>query len=261
MTPREIVEKALSYSLRVISITDHDTTDGVLPAVEAAKGRPLEVVPGIELSTENEEREIHILGYYISCDDLGLQRKLADIRDKRVNRAEEILGKLKRLGISIKMDQIRKIAGSGGSLGRPHIARALIQSGYADSVSGAFKKYLGKEAPAYVPKHRLLPVEALQMVREAGGIPVLAHPAVSEADAMMPALVEAGLMGLEAFYPDHSPLVAAHYVALAKRYHLLITGGSDYHGENVKNPVTIGGMSFPAAYFKQLREAHQLMGG
>jgi len=261
MTPGEIVKKALSYSVRVISITDHDTTDGVLPAIESARGRPLEVVPGIELSTEDEEREIHILGYYISCDAPGLQRKLAGIRDKRVSRAEEILVKLKRLGISMEIDQVRQIAGSAGSLGRPHIARALIQFGYADSVPDAFKNYLGREAPAFVPKHRLLPVEAIQMVRGAGGIPVLAHPAVSGADAMVPAFVEAGLMGIEAFYPEHSPLMAAHYVALAKRYHLLITGGSDYHGENVKNPVNMGGISFPVEYFKQLREAHQLMGG
>jgi predicted metal-dependent phosphoesterase TrpH len=250
----------MACSLRVISITDHDAVGGVQPALEASGGLPLEVVPGIELSAETGGREIHLLGYYISHEDGALQEKLAELRARRMIRAGKIIEKLKALGVEVDIEQVRSIA-DGRAIGRPHIARALIKSGYADSVSDAFEKYLGEGRSAYVPRHRLSAPDAMRVVKDAGGIPVLAHPAVSGADDLIPFLIEEGLMGIEAFYPEHSRLVADHYVALAKEKRLLVTGGSDYHGDSGSKRGGMGAALCPEAYFRQMERFQRETGG
>ena len=253
LSPEEIVRKAHDAGLTVISITDHDTVDGIGPAVAEGEKAGVTVIPGIEFTTDLPDTEIHILGYFIDYKAKWLKELLSKIRESRMNRIYKIADKLKNLGINIDAEDVLKLADKG-SVGRPHVARMLLQQGKVKSVQEAFNKYLNFGGPAYVPHFRLTPAEAVQTIVKAGGIPVYAHPAVSRKDDIIPELIAKGLAGIEVFYSKHSDAQIKHYQTLAEKYGLLMTGGSDFHGFSTVRDVSLGEMKLPDNYIRKLEE-------
>lgn len=228
-TPEELVEAAVCAGYKTISITDHDTVEGVIKGLEAAKGKPIELIPGIELSSLEGKDDIHILGYYVDYEDPVFLKQIEFFKEKRKERAEEIVRYLNRLGLDIQIETIFRIA-HGAPIGRPHIAEALLSEELIDSYGEAFR-YIGTDGPAYVPKYKVKPAEAIELIINSGGIPVLAHPGVTDRDELILELKECGLMGIEAIHPFHTPEKQWFYERLAEKYDLLITGGSDWHGQ------------------------------
>jgi hypothetical protein len=240
--PEDIVTRAVALGLRAIAITDHDSVEGICRAVGSAPPRLL-VVPGVEMSTEDRNREIHILGYFIACDAPCLLETLAVMRRQRQERACLILERLQRLGIPITLKMVQNEAGSG-VIGRPHVARVLTRIGAVSSVEDAFRKLLGPECPAYVPRLRFDTIAAIRLIREVGGAAVLAHPGINRAEEVLEELVKVGLSGIEVEYPEHTGEQRAYYRQLARRYGLVPTGGSDYHGPEGRFPLGSDGVPF-----------------
>jgi predicted metal-dependent phosphoesterase TrpH len=246
--PAEVVRLAKAVGLAAISLTDHDTIDGLPEAIQAGAAMGLEVIPGVEISAEFAGGDsMHILGYFVDYLDGRLDERLAVLKRARAQRNPKIIAKLNALGIPITNAQVEQISG-GGQVGRPHIARALLESGYVRSFQEAFDIYLRKGGLAFVPKFRFPPVEALAMIKEAQGIPVLAHPFTLGLNSrglkeLLQELKALGLAGLEVYYADHTPEMEALYLSLARELGLLVTGGSDFHGLN-KPEVTLG--TFPS---------------
>jgi predicted metal-dependent phosphoesterase TrpH len=245
LTPPELVGKAAGLGLKVLSLTDHDTVDGIAPALQAADGFPdLLFIPGVEISTDLPDGEAHILGYYIDYADLELGEALERFRNSRQMRARRMVEKLAGLGIEIDWERVQEIAGEG-SIGRPHIARAMLEKGYIDTLEQAFKQYLGHGGPAYVERDKMTPEEAVTLVLRAGGLPVLAHPfTAGDPEEMVARLKTAGLVGIEAYYKDNTPEQTQNTLDLAARYGLVATGGSDYHGIDASE-VEMGGVEVP----------------
>jgi predicted metal-dependent phosphoesterase TrpH len=252
LTPPELVHKAAGLGLRVISLTDHDAVDGITPALEAAAAFPdLLVIPGVEISTDLPDGEAHILGYYIDYADPELAAALERFRNSRQTRARRMVEKLAGLGIDIDWQRVREIAGEG-SIGRPHVARAMLEKGYIAAFEEAFDKYIGHGGPAYVERDKMTPEEAAALVVRAGGLPVLAHPfTVADPEAMVLRLKPAGLVGIEAYYKDNPPEQTRASLDLADKYGLIATGGSDYHGIDASE-VGLGGVEVPMEAVEQL---------
>ena len=229
-TPEELVEASLSAGYKTISITDHDSVEGVPRAIESAKGKPIEIIPGIELSSVDDSDDVHILGYYIDYEEPYFIKRIGFFKEKRRDRAEEIVKNLNKVGLDIKIDTVFRIA-HGAPIGRPHIAEALLSEELIDTYGEAFFRYIGANGPAYVPKYRVKPAEAIELILKNGGIPVLAHPGIMDRDELIIELKECGLMGIEAIHPLHVPEKQLYYEKLANKYGLLITGGSDWHGK------------------------------
>ncbi|MCR4399893.1 MAG: PHP domain-containing protein [Syntrophomonadaceae bacterium] len=231
VSPQEVVDEAWGLGLRGLAITDHDTVAGIEPAQEhlRQRGYALDLVPAIELNAELGPNEVHILGYFIDPACPPLLGRLQEIKEARRQRAVSMVEKLNRLGYRVSLDRVRELAG-GDVMGRPHIGRALVEQGYVASLSEAFARLIGMGKPAYVPRYKFVPAEAVQMVRRAGGVPVLAHPGLLGNDVLVEELLELGIEGLEVYYPEHSPQEVERYLRLARRRRLLVTGGSDYHG-------------------------------
>jgi predicted metal-dependent phosphoesterase TrpH len=244
--PAQVVRQAKEGGLTAIALTDHDTVDGLAEAMAAGDRLGLEVIPGVEISAQFPGGTMHILGLFVDYHNGRLDERLAVLKQARLDRNPQIIAKLNALGLRISMAQVEAIAG-GGQIGRPHIARALLESGYISDLQEAFDQYLGWHRPAYVSKFRFPPPEALAMIREAKGIPVLAHPFtlnLGSAYALKNLIVELkglGLAGLEVYYSEHTPEQEALYLKLARELDLLVTGGSDYHGLN-KPEITLGSM-------------------
>jgi 3',5'-nucleoside bisphosphate phosphatase len=249
-TPEEIVRKAKEAGLTTIAITDHDTVDGIERAIIEGEKLGIRVIPGIELTTDLKDTEIHILGYFIDYKAQWFLKLLKKMRDDRENRVKKIAKKLKDIGISIDADEILKQS-DGRSVGRPHVARALLKKGIVSSIQEAFNKYLDSNSPAYVPHFKLSPAEAIQTIIKAEGVPVFAHPAVSACDEIIPELVKAGLAGIEIYYSKHSDFQIKHYLKIAEQYNLLVTGGSDFHG-TMRVKEKIGGASVPDEHIDKL---------
>lgn len=233
LPPRAIIELALAQGLTGISITDHDTLNGLQETISYidANSVNIDFVPGIELNTEPEEEgsEIHILGYYIEHDHAGFKARLEEIHDQRKNRALQIVDKLNKLGFSISFDQVARLAGSD-LIGRPHVAMAMMKAGYAENIEEVFNQYIGYGRPAYVRRYKFSPQEAIELIKASGGIAVLAHPGLIADQSLLETLIKAGIEGLEAYYPQHTEEQTLAYLRLARENKLLITGGSDFHG-------------------------------
>ena len=230
-TPEELVRTFALEGFTTISITDHDTVAGLERGMKAAVGSPLEVVPGIELSSMDKDDDIHILGYFIDYKDPVFLEKISFFMEKRRERADEIVKCLNRIGLDINIDSVLKIA-HGAAIGRPHIAEALLSEKLIDFYDEAFIRYLGTNCPAYVPKHKISPREAIQIILDNGGIPVIAHPYAYRRDEIIHDLVGDGLMGIEAVHPLHTPVIQDRYKKIALQYGLWVTGGSDWHGKS-----------------------------
>jgi predicted metal-dependent phosphoesterase TrpH len=230
IAPADLIRQAFERGLSILALTDHDTTLGVPEAVAAGDRFGVRVIAGIELSTDVERGEIHLLGYAIDPMSAELQVTLARLRDARQGRLTRMLQRLHQLGYPLPEDSVRP-ASDAASTGRAHVARAMVAAGYVDSVGEAFDRFLGQGRPAYVASERLSPEDAVRLVQRAGGLPVLAHPfSYREFESRLPALIEAGLEGIEVYYGEYDAARRGQLAALARRHGLLATGGSDYHG-------------------------------
>lgn len=253
LTPRELVRLAARHGVRVLAVTDHDSTGGVREAMDEARGlAPLEIVPGLEINCDVPGAEIHVLGYCVDWDAPWFQEFLSAQREERRQRVYRIAERLAELGVPIEADEVFAVV-KEGSAGRPHVAQAMVARGHVKTVREAFDRYLSLNGPANVPRRRLTPVEAVRIVRRARGVPVLAHPGLAKRDELIPELVEAGLLGIEAFYPEHSPAQTTAYREMCSRLGLVATGGSDFHGPRVGGARHPGAEPVPESAWQELR--------
>ena len=231
LTPTELVQLAASQGLQTIAVTDHDTTDGLEEAFEAAREFPgLRIIPGIELSADVPGDEVHVLGYFLDPGNENLQSELRRFRAGRIDRARTMVEKLGELGINIEWERVQHFAGDG-AVGRPHIAMALVEAGFCKEPKDAFPEYLGRNGLAYVERAKLTPAEAVGIIREAGGAAVLAHPAyMNDMEAGVANLAGIGLAGMEVHYAKYHDDTIRQLARLAREYGLIACGGSDYHG-------------------------------
>ncbi|HEV8438757.1 MAG TPA: PHP domain-containing protein [Methylomirabilota bacterium] len=251
-TPRELVREAAQRGLRVLAVTDHDSTEALGEALdEAARHQPLQIVPGIEINCDVEGAEIHILGYYVDYEAPWFQEFCRAQRQERRARVHRITERLAQLGMALDPEEVFAFVREG-SAGRPHVAQAMLKRGYVKSVREAFDKYLGAGKPGHVPRKKLSPAEAVRLIRRAGGVPVFAHPGLAQRDHLIPGLIDAGLMGLECYYGEHSAVQTAGYLQLCHDHHLVATGGSDFHGPRVR-AATLGVPAVPMAAWETLK--------
>jgi predicted metal-dependent phosphoesterase TrpH len=244
LSPSEIVRYAKAKGLQAIAITDHDTIDGCEEGLSEGKRIGFEVIPGIEISADHSPGSMHILGFFLDIRHPLLNERLEYLQKARAERNPKMVAKLNQLGIEVTYEEVLKASG-GGQVGRPHFANVLLEKKIVKSFQEAFDRFLKKGAPAYVDKFRFTSKEALHFIHEAGGVAVLAHPntlgvkGMTELEKVILRLVDEGLQGIEVYYPEHSAAEVALYKTLADRYHLLSTGGTDYHGIE-KNELDIG---------------------
>lgn len=253
LSPSAAVAEAVRQGVSLLAISDHDTTAGIREAEEAAGERGITLVPGVELSVGSGEREIHVLGYFVDPEHEELGAALSRVRDARNTRNERILARLAELGAAVDPERVREIAG-GESVGRPHIARALVEAGHVSSQGEAFGRYLARGKPGYVGRDRLSPEEAVEVIRAAGGIPVLAHPAKIGPRQVIEPILDAGMEGVEAYHSDHAPKDVEMLLAIAEERGLLVTGGTDSHGPHSEKPVAIGSVEIPDWVGEQVLE-------
>jgi predicted metal-dependent phosphoesterase TrpH len=258
LAPRELVQLAARHRVRVLAVTDHDSTDGLPEAIDEAARHGIEIVPGLEINTDVPGAEIHVLGYYVDWQAGWFQDFLRQQRVERRARVHRIVERLTELGMPLTAEEVFAIC-QEGSPGRPHVAQAMVSRGYVKSVREAFDKWLRADGPANVPRRRLTPVEAVAVIRRASGVPVLAHPGLANRDEMIPELVEAGLAGIETYYPEHSVAQINAYRETCERLSLVATGGSDYHGSHTGRAATLGSPYIPLDVWENLkRKAREL---
>ncbi len=257
LAPEALVSFAIERQLAVLAITDHDSVAALPRAILALRAAPpaglaLELIPGIEVSTAHAGLDLHILGLYVDAEHAGLQEHLARFRGERIERARAIVERLAQLGAPVDPERVMGLAGPG-VVGRPHVAQALIEAGHADSVEDAFRRLLGAQGSAFVPRPAFRPERAIEIIHAAGGVSVLAHPGASLAVSVVESLVAGGLRGIEVWHPQHGTAAVRRYRELARRLGLLESGGSDYHGPG--RGADLGDMPVPLAAVARLKEA------
>lgn len=256
-TPTQLISLARERGLDTVGVTDHDTTSGLIEAMAAGDEAGIAVVPGVELSTVREGEGVHILCYFMDLANPELMAELQRLRDDRFARGERMVWRLRELGYPITFERVREIA-RGGNIIRPHVAQALVEAGVVPSIKEAFSdELIGSRGPAYVEKHALPPRDAIELVHRAGGACVLAHPGTWREVSPLPVaaieeLAEAGLDGIEAAHPEHTPEMELAYVEMAERWGLFWTGASDCHGTRY-DPVRLGSRTTPPDQFERLR--------
>ncbi|MDW7675255.1 MAG: PHP domain-containing protein [Bacillota bacterium] len=235
LTPAEVVRKAREAALTGIGITDHDAIEGITSAISWGKAMEIDIVPGIELSTHWNDMEIHVLGYFIDYNSEQLLEMLTFLKQKRLERIKKIAIKAIQLGYPITAEEIEQIA-EGRAVGRPHLAQLLMKKGYISSIEEGFQRFLTKGKPMYVPRYKITPTEAISIIKGAKGVPVLAHPSLYNPTwvVLLNELVEAGLEGIEVYYPGHTNACVAELTKVCTLHNLVLTGGSDFHGIDVK---------------------------
>jgi predicted metal-dependent phosphoesterase TrpH len=265
LTPTELVKLAVDSELDALGVTDHDTVGGIAEALSAAEAAGLALAPGVEISAEFTRGTLHMLGYFVDHEHPALLEALEGMRGGRDVRNGKIVEKLNELGLAISMEEVLRIAG-GDSVSRNHIAQVLLDKGYCADRQEVFDEYLAKGAAAYFDRLRLGPRESIELIRSAGGLPILAHPYQTklgddELENLVEELVGYGLAGIECYYSVHTPEQTAFYLSLAKRYDLLVTGGSDYHGvskPDVELGIGCGELEVPIELFEKLKKAAKL---
>jgi predicted metal-dependent phosphoesterase TrpH len=266
LSPEQLVQEAKNAGLSAIAVTDHDITDGIEPAETEGRRIGLEIIPGIEITAtarnaQGAEIDMHILAYFIRHQDNSFQKILTDLRERRARRMEQILEKLERLGLKLNTQFLREQAGKK-AVGRTHVARALVEAGYSTSVDEAFRRYLQAGCAAYVPQNSLTPVECINLVRQAGGVSVVAHPRFGGPRDRKgwEDLARAGLDGIEAYHSQHSSSAAKSYHRLAQELGLLVTGGSDFHSFQNRGKEKLGESLLPYEMVDSLRARKQALG-
>ncbi len=246
---------AREHGVTTLALTDHDTTDGLAEAHTTAETHGIELIPGGEINTDLGEHEVHILGYFVDPARPSLQSFLRRMRDVRLHRAEEMVRRLGALGAVIEWSRVAEIA-AGASVGRPHIARVLVEAGWVGSPREAFARFIGRHGPAYVPRIKLTPEEGAECIARHGGVAVLAHPGWAASGPVierLPDLIAHGLAGIEIYYPDHTAEMVQEYRRLAERHGLVVTGGTDYHGGGLATRVPLGIVAVPPDVVPALR--------
>ncbi len=240
LTPRQLIDQVATTSLKVVAVTDHDSTDGLIEAAEAAEAHPhLTVIPGIELATATDTSDMHLLGYFIDAKNAEFQATVERFRSERVEVARAMVKRLGELKRPVSWERVTEMA--NGSVGRPHIARAMVEAGHVESVVEAFDRYLGDDGIARVPRPKLHPVEALELIHSAGGVGSIAHPrTVKDLDILVRQLVDAGLVGIEVYAEKYASERRDSYLDIATRYDLVPSGGTDYHALGARNETLPG---------------------
>jgi len=260
LSPTDLVKLAHQAKVKALSLTDHDTTDGIAEALEAASPHDIEVIPGVEVSSLYRGKETHILGYFVNHQDPQFQQHLIFLRNSRHERIPKIIAKLHDLGVDISYEDVKAIAGRG-SIGRPHVARVLLEKHYVPTIEQAFSRYLKEGSTAFVARQLPDALEAIRWIRDAGGVASLAHPSwvrnsLSELQVACQELKTFGLQGLEVFYSTHSARQTSEYLNLAHRLNLVVTGGSDFHGAtrpDIEVGIGKGNLKVPEDALEQLR--------
>lgn len=250
--PSELVDMAWRAGITTMSVTDHDTVASVAEIAALTRDIGMKFVPGIEITAVHEGRDVHVLGYFIDPDSAPFAEFLQRQRVDRVRRLSEMVDRLAEIGKPINREKVLAKKEAGGSLGRPMVARALVKAGHVTDMRQAFDELIGEGKPAFVPRVGPTPSEVVLIIAQAGGVASLAHPGLLKRDDLIPALVEAGLPALEAFHSDHDPETTEHYLALAERLGLAVSGGSDYHGEPIRRRSAFGKIGLPLEHFERL---------
>ncbi len=252
-SPTELMARAAAAGVTVLAVTDHDTVAGLAEAAEAGRAHGVELVPGIELSAFVLGREVHILGHFLRPDDADIARFAERLGGERERRMEAMLERMRKLGYPVRMEHVRAVAGNA-QLGRPHLARVLVDQGWVKDVKDAFDRFLGTRGAAWVDRFKLEGADAIRLIRKAGGTATLAHPGSSKMERVeIRALAKAGLTGLEVLHSDHNPSVQKKYLELAAEFDLVPTCGSDFHGEAVSAEHRLGTASMPPELFAKLK--------
>lgn len=253
LSPRDLVRLAVKHGVRVLAVTDHDSTEGLSEALDEARQHPpLEIVPGLEINCDVPGSEIHVLGYCLDWEAAWFQQFLGEQREERRQRVYRIAERLAALGMPIDPGEVFALVREG-SAGRPHVAQVMVHHGYVKTVREAFDRFLRADGPANVRRKRLTPVEAVRTIRRARGVPVLAHPGLAHRDELIPELVDAGLLGIEVYYPEHSAAQTGSYRDMCVRLGLVATGGSDFHGPQIGSAKHPGTQPVPAGAWDDLR--------
>lgn len=244
-SPPEVVKMAVDSGLLYLSITDHDTTDGIAQALETASLAKICLIPGVEISTDSQAGLAHVLGYFIDYKNEELVTTLKSMRHSRQLRARDMVQKLQRLGVDVRWERVQELAGAA-SIGRPHIAQAMLEKNYISTFAEAFTKYIGQGGPAYAERIKITPGEAVRLIKQANGLAVLAHPlTINNTDIFIKQLKKEGLDGIEVFYGEYGESEINKLSAIADRLELLKTGGSDFHGINASSETPIGHIEMP----------------
>ena len=253
LPPRVLVQRAAAAGLTTIAVTDHDTMGGFREAAEAGAEHGVRVIPGIEITAVENQRDVHVLGYFLDPESPVLTRFLQAQRSDRIRRVRDIAARLAELGHRIEIDPLVEAAARGGrSIGRPAVADALVKAGHSADRDDAFARLLGHGCPAFVPRTGIAGAAVLETIHAAGGVASLAHPGIATEDALIESLAAAGLDAIEVWHSDHSPDQQTYYAALADRLGIARSGGSDYHGDGVHRASRLGGVLLPAAEFARL---------
>jgi hypothetical protein len=251
-SPEELVSHAARHGLGAIALTDHDTVEGCARTAAACGSTNIEFIAGTELTAEQNNHEIHILGYFLDTSNPRLLSEVARFQTVRQNRIREMVARLNDINVPLTSEAVFELANCNAP-GRPHVARALVKAGICGSLDEAFERFLKKNRPAWVPKAKMSAGEAIRLIHDAGGVAVLAHPGLSHNDSVIPSMVNAGLDGLECFHTKHSTAISEHYLEMADQFGLLVTGGSDCHGMSKGKPL-VGTIKLPYQHVEKLKE-------
>lgn len=256
-TPEELVVYAQKNGLACIALTDHDTVEGCARAGTACMAVGMEFIPGAELTAEHNDVEVHVIGYFLDTENKLLLGRIAQFQTVRQHRIHEMVAALNKQGVPLKVESVFALANCK-SPGRPHVARALVKEKLIGSLDEAFERFLKKGRPAWVPKTKMSALEGIELIHQAGGLAVMAHPGLNRSDEIIPDLVAAGLDGIECFHTKHSTVMSERYLEIAEKYHLLVTGGSDCHGFSKNRPL-IGTVKLPYEHVEKLYAARKTL--
>jgi predicted metal-dependent phosphoesterase TrpH len=251
-SPEELVSEAKRFDLVAVALTDHDTVEGCPRMQTACDASGIEFIPATELTAEINGIELHMLAYFINIHSPVLLSEMARFQEGRHERIREIVARLRKMQVPLEEEDVFELANCR-SPGRPHVARALIQRKVCKSLDEAFERFLKKNRPAWVPKDKIKAPDAIQLIKQSGGLAVVAHPGLARTEEALPALIEAGIDGIECFHTRHSPAASEYYIGVAEQHDLLVTGGSDCHGMNKGKPL-IGSIKLPYEYVRQLKQ-------
>jgi hypothetical protein len=250
-TPEELAGHGARLGFAAMALTDHDSVEGSARMAAACAAAGIEFIVGAELTAEHDGTEVHILGYFLDPQNQTLLSEIAKFQAVRQNRIREMVARINALGVPLEVESVFALANCK-SPGRPHVARALVKAGLISSLDEAFERFLKKNRPAWVPKFKMSALDAMELVHQAGGLAIMAHPGLNRTDDVIPALVGAGLDGIECFHTKHSTAMSEHYLEIADKYHLLVTGGSDCHGFSKGKPL-IGGVKLPYEHIEKMK--------
>jgi len=255
-TPEELAGHGARLGFAALALTDHDTVEGCARMEAACTAAGIEFIPGAELTAEYNDTELHVLGYFLDTHNQKLLAEIAKFQAVRQNRIHEMVARINEMGVPLEVDSVFALANCK-SPGRPHVARAMVKAGLVSHLDEAFERFLKKNRPAWVPKKKVSALEAIELVHQAGGLAVMAHPGLNRTDEIIPALVDAGLDGIECFHTKHSTATSERYLEIAEKFNLLVTGGSDCHGFSKGKPL-IGGIKLPYEHVEKMKAARQL---